>query len=109
LLRSKRKLENDRLKVIPRSEAASGQARHLDVLSEKTGAHATGASAVGAQAIGTLVIGAIAIGALAIGALAIGRLVIGQTRIRRVEIDDLVVRRLRIIEDEVPTKAEPDK
>jgi len=31
--------------------------------------------------------------------LAVGRLAIGQARIRRVEIDELVVRRLRITEE----------
>ena len=43
-------------------------------------------------------IGAKAIGALAVGALATGRLVIGCARIRRIEIDDLVTRRLHITE-----------
>lgn len=57
-----------------------------------------GAGAIGAQAIGALVLAAIAVGALAIGALAIGRLAIGRARVRRFEIDELVVRRLRIIE-----------
>jgi hypothetical protein len=31
--------------------------------------------------------------------VAIGRLAIGRTRLRRVEIDDLVVRKLRIVEE----------
>lgn len=56
----------------------------------------------------SLAIGAFALGALAIGALAIGALAIGRLRILRadadrlhlgaVEIDDLTVRRLRVIE-----------
>ena len=56
------------------------------------------AVSVGAQAVGTLALAAIAVGALAIGALAIGRLAIGRARVRRHEIDELVVRRLRVIE-----------
>jgi len=50
------------------------------------------------QALGALALGAAAIGALAIGALAIGRLAVGRAQIRHLEIDELVVRRLRIIE-----------
>jgi hypothetical protein len=51
------------------------------------------------HALGAAAIGAAALGAVAIGALAVGRLVVGQARIRRVEIDELVVRRLRITEE----------
>lgn len=50
------------------------------------------------QAVGALAVGAVAIGALAVGALAIGRLAIGRARIRQPEIDELVVRRLRVTE-----------
>jgi hypothetical protein len=46
---------------------------------------------------GLAVIGC-ALGAVAIGALAIGRLAIGRARLQRVEIDDLVVGRLRVRE-----------
>jgi hypothetical protein len=54
-------------------------------------------------AIGALALGAFAVGALAIGALAIGRLRIlradtDQLHLGSVEIDDLTVKRLRIIE-----------
>lgn len=52
-----------------------------------------------ALAAGALAIGALAVGALAIGALAIGRLEIRQARFRKLEIDDLTVRKLRIIEE----------
>jgi hypothetical protein len=55
-------------------------------------------AATGAQALGAIAMGALAIGALALGALAIGRLVIGRARVHRLEIDDLVVGRLRITE-----------
>ena len=51
------------------------------------------------HALGAAAIGAAALGAVAIGALAVGRLAVGQARIRRVEIDELVVRRLRITEE----------
>jgi hypothetical protein len=51
--------------------------------------------AVGAVAVGAVAVGALAIGALAIGSLAIGRLVIGRARFRRLEIDELVIRRVR--------------
>jgi hypothetical protein len=52
-----------------------------------------------ALAAGAFVIGALAVGALAIGALAIGRLEIRQARLRKFEIDDLTVRKLRVIEE----------
>jgi len=65
--------------------------------SDATPAHdrppTTGTRAVGSLAVGALALGALAFGALAIGALAIGRLVIGRARFRRLEIDELVVRR----------------
>lgn len=54
--------------------------------------------ALTAAALAATALGAMAIGALAIGALAIGRLAVGSARFRRLEIDDLVVRRLRILE-----------
>jgi hypothetical protein len=53
----------------------------------------TTALAVGAQAIG-----AVALGALAIGFLAIYRLKVRQSHFGRLEIDDLVVHRLRVDE-----------
>lgn len=52
----------------------------------------------GAGALGALAVGAVAVGAFAIGALAIGTLVVGRARFRRVEIDQLVVRRLKVLE-----------
>lgn len=76
---------------------SSGKIRHSGNRSEKTGA----------KAMGALAVGAVAIGALAIGVLAIGRLVVGRARIRRIEVDDLVVRRLHIIEKiQTPEKSE---
>ena len=66
-----------------------------------------------AGAIGALALGALAVGALAIGALAIGRLTILRGRAERlqlgtVEIDDLTVRRLRVIETVPPDGAPGD-
>ena len=54
-------------------------------------------------AIGALAVGAVAIGALAIARLAIGRLTVKKARFAKVEIDDLTVRRLRVIEDASPS------
>lgn len=53
---------------------------------------ALGAGSAGALAIGATALGAFAVGALAIGALAIGRISVGKARIRRLEIDELIVR-----------------
>jgi anti-sigma factor RsiW len=61
---------------------------------------------VGALALGALAIGALAIGALAIGRLRILRVDADKVRLGTVEIDDLTVRRLRVIEDEPPESRE---
>ena len=55
--------------------------------------HATGATATVAVALGAFALGAVAVGALAIGSLAIGRLGVGRARFKRLEIDELVIRR----------------
>jgi hypothetical protein len=57
-----------------------------------------GAATVGAVALGALAVGTLAIGTLAVGSLAIGKLGVGRARLRKVEIGDLVVRRLTVIE-----------
>jgi hypothetical protein len=44
-------------------------------------------------------VSALAVGALAIGALAVGRLQIRKARLGKVEIDDLTVRRFRVVEE----------
>ncbi len=69
--------------------------------------------AVPAIASGTFALGSLALGALEVGALAIGALAIYRLRIERadarefhlgkVEIDDLTVRRLRVIESDEGT------
>jgi len=60
---------------------------------------AVGSLAVGAVAVGALALSAVAVGALAIGAIAIGRLAVGRARIRGLEIEELVVRRLRVTDE----------
>jgi len=70
-------------------------------------ASATGVQARGATAMGALAVGAFAVGALSIGRLAIRRAAIEQlaakaVRLGRVEIDELVVRRLHVIDDDSP-------
>jgi hypothetical protein len=61
---------------------------------------------VGALALGALAIGALAIGALAIGRLRILRADADKVRLGTVEIDNLTVKRLRVIEDEPPESRE---
>ncbi|MET0499035.1 MAG: hypothetical protein ABW106_12300 [Steroidobacteraceae bacterium] len=108
MLHRKRRFADDRLKAHPHSQALSGSDNRY-LRSQKIGGEAIGAQAIGTKAIGTLAIGAIAIGALAVGALTIGWLSIGRARIRRVEIGDLVVRRLRITHElELPEKPKSD-
>jgi hypothetical protein len=65
-------------------------------------AAATGAHAIGTSALGSIAIGAVALGAMAIGAVSIGRLFVGRARIRRLDIDEFVVRRIRVIEELTP-------
>jgi hypothetical protein len=60
---------------------------------------ATGTSLL-ALALGAAAVGAIAIGALAIGRLAVGRLAIKRAHFGALEVDDLVVRKLRVMERE---------
>jgi hypothetical protein len=49
---------------------------------------------VGALAVGAVAIGALAVGAMAIGRLAIRRVAIKQARIGRLEVDELVIKRI---------------
>ena len=56
-------------------------------------------TAIPAIAVGALAFGALAIGALAIARLAIRELAVKKARFHAVEIDELTVRRLRVIED----------
>lgn len=63
-----------------------------------SGGVAAGGAAAATAVLGALALGALAIGAVAVGALAIGSLAIGRARFKRLLIDDLVVRRLKILE-----------
>ena len=54
---------------------------------------------IGALAIAATALGAFAVGAIAVGVLAVGRLAIGHTRIHRMEIDQLLVHKLRVVEE----------
>jgi hypothetical protein len=58
---------------------------------------ASGPVALATVAAGSMALGALAVGALAIGALAVGRLDIRTARLGKVEIDDLTVRRFRVV------------
>jgi len=53
-------------------------------------------------ALGAAAIGAIAIGAIAIGRLAVGHLAIKKARFGALEVDELTVRRLRVLEHDQP-------
>jgi ApbE superfamily uncharacterized protein (UPF0280 family) len=51
-----------------------------------------------ALAIGAAAVGAMAVGALAIGRMAVGRMAIGRARFGAIEVDELTVRKLRVLE-----------
>src|SRR5580658_3875540 len=53
-----------------------------------------------ALALGAAAFGALAIGALAIGRLAVGRMVIKKARFGALQVDELTVRKLRVLEHE---------
>src|ERR1700738_2742136 len=55
-----------------------------------------------ALALGAAAFGAVAIGALAIGRLVVGHLVIKKARFNALEVDELTVRKLRVVEHEGP-------
>lgn len=62
-----------------------------DEIADNIGSFNGKAPAKHSSAIGAMAVGALAIGAVAIGALTIGRLAINSARIRRLEIDELIV------------------
>ena len=51
-----------------------------------------------ALAVGAAALGAVAVGAMAIGRLLVGRLVIKKARFGALEVDELTVRKLRVVE-----------
>ena len=59
-----------------------------------------------ALALGAAAFGAVAIGALAIGRLAVGRMVIKKARFGALEVDELMVRKLRVFEHEASSPHE---
>jgi hypothetical protein len=63
-----------------------------------TGKASVGRASAGALAIGASAIGALSVGALAVGVLAVGRFRLRDGRVKRLEIDELIVRRLTILE-----------
>lgn len=85
-------------------ETVSGVRRRLSshirapMTPERSRPHAVPALAIGAQALGALALGTVALGAVAVAALAISRLAVGKARVRHLHIDELVVRRVRIVE-----------
>ena len=89
-------VDEDGPEVLP-EEIVHWQPNHRP-LNQTHGAVAQGASATGSSIVGALAMGALALGAVAIGALAIGRLNVRYVKLGKVEIDDLVVRRFRVLE-----------
>lgn len=59
-----------------------------------------------ALALGAAAFGAVAIGALAIGRLAVGRMVIKKARFGVLEVDELTVRKLRVLERDASSSHE---
>ncbi len=53
------------------------------------------AGVLGVIALGSALVGAVAVGAVAIGALAIGQLAVSRARFRRLEVDELVIGKVR--------------
>jgi nitroimidazol reductase NimA-like FMN-containing flavoprotein (pyridoxamine 5'-phosphate oxidase superfamily) len=68
---------------------------------------ATGVDARGPGLRGPTAVGALAVGATAVGAVAIGRLAIGHASIKRLVIDDLEVRRMRVAEEQPSIEGDP--
>jgi hypothetical protein len=71
-------------------------------MTERIGRSDPAAMRILALAAGAVAAGAVAIGVLAIARLAVGRLVVRDARFGKVAIDELTVRRLRILEDAAP-------
>jgi len=77
-------------------------ARQVTVQSKPSPAASLLALALGAAAVGAVAIGALAIGRLAVGRLAVGRLAVKKARFGVLEVDELTVRRLRVVERQGP-------
>jgi hypothetical protein len=61
------------------------------------------AASVLALALGAAAFGAMAVGALAVGRIAVGRLAIKKARLGALEVDELTVRKLRVVERDEPS------
>jgi hypothetical protein len=101
--------------ITPWRESASGGPPHkiasdteIEMARDVTQrSHPSPGASLVAVALGAAAIGAVAIGALAIGRLAISRLTISRLMVRKaqfgsLEVDELTVRRLRVIEPQGP-------
>src|SRR5579864_3136468 len=62
------------------------------------GSTATGSAVIGALALGALAVGALAIGTLVVGRLGVGRLSVRRAKLDKLEIGDLIVRRLTVLQ-----------
>src|SRR5215510_10138203 len=69
-------------------------------------AEAIPATSMIALAIGAAAFGAVAVGALAIGRLALGRVTVKKARFQTLEVDELTVRKLRVLEYDGPRPSE---
>jgi hypothetical protein len=88
-------VETDEPEELP-EEIVHWQPSHRPPLNQAHGAVAQGASATGSAIMGAVALGALAMGAVAIGVLAIGRLNVRHARFGRLEVDELIVRKLRL-------------
>ncbi len=76
-------------------------------LASATVVQSRGATAMGALAVGAFAIGALTIGRLAVKRAAIEQLAAREMRLGGVEIDELIVHRLHVIDDDSPHRVEP--
>jgi hypothetical protein len=84
--------------------AISGTRRRQTNMTEVVRRSDPAAVRIAALAAGALAAGAVAVGVLAIARLAIGKLVVRDARFRNVAIDELTVRRLRVLEGTAPVR-----
>lgn len=84
----------------PNPEMVRWQPAHHSVRTgpdiDRTGLiRADAASALGFVVLGSVAVGALAVGALAIGAVAIGKLFVHDAHFRRLQVDELVIGKVR--------------
>jgi hypothetical protein len=83
----------------PNPEMVHWQPPHRPDRIKGAAATLSAGGALGLVALGSIAFGAVAVGALAVGAVAIGRLAIGRASFRKLEIDELVIGRVRFKDD----------